>query len=59
MTDHFEQTAAGMMIFLMNLQMLGKLVDTGGQNCNLNLRRTGVFVMKTIVLDDSRVLFFS
>jgi hypothetical protein len=41
-TYHLEQTAAGMMILFVHLQMLGELVDAHGQNRNLNLGGTGI-----------------
>ena len=30
LTDHFQQTAAGVVILLVDLQVLGQLVDAGG-----------------------------
>ena len=48
MTNHLKQTAAGVMVLLVNLQMLGKLVDTGGEQSNLNLRRTCITFVSCI-----------
>ncbi len=52
MADHLQQTATGMMIFLVILQMLGQLVDPVGQNGDLNFRRTCVPFMATVFEND-------
>ena len=59
MTDHFEQSASGMMILLVNLQMLVELVNTEGENRDLNLGRTGVALVGRILFDNSCFLFVS
>lgn len=59
MTDHFEQSASGMMILLVNLQMLVELVNTEGENRDLNLGRTGVAGMGCVLLNDSSLFFFA
>ena len=51
-TNHLQQTTAGMMVVGMLLQMLGQLVDASGQNRDLNLRRTGIGVMQLVSGDD-------
>jgi hypothetical protein len=51
-TDHLEKTAARMVIVLVNLQVLGKLVDSLGQDCDLNLRRAGIRGVQTVVLNN-------
>ena len=38
LTNHLQQAAAGVVVLLVYLQVLGELLDAGGQNCNLNLR---------------------
>ena len=45
MADHFQQAAAGVMILFMDFQVFGQLIDTSGQNGNLNLR-TGRYYLK-------------
>jgi len=57
--DHLQQAAAGVMVLGMDLQMLRQLVDPGGQDGNLDLRRAGVLVMQTVLLDDFGFFFFS
>ena len=59
MADHFEQSASGMMILLVNLQMLVELVNTEGENRDLNLGRAGVAGMGSELLDDSSLFFFA
>ena len=57
MTDHFEQSASGMMILLVNLQMLVELVNTEGENRDLNLGRAGVALVGRVFQDDLGLLF--
>ena len=40
--DHHQQTATRMVVFLVQLEMVGEFVDTLGQQCDLNRGRTGV-----------------
>ena len=40
--DHLKQTAAGVMILLVFLEVAGQRVDAGRQKSDLNLRRTGI-----------------
>ena len=42
LTDHHQQTTAGVVVVLVDAQMLGQLVDTGSQDGDLNLGGTGV-----------------
>ena len=44
---------------LVNTQVLGQLVDSGGQNSDLNLGRTGVAGMGCVLLNDSSLFFFA
>lgn len=46
-----------MMVVAVVLKMLGELIDTTGQNCDLNLRRTGVALMNSVLFDDLLLLF--
>src|SRR5512141_457301 len=39
LAHHPQQTAAGMMVFDVNLEVFGQFGDTGRQQCNLNFRR--------------------
>ncbi len=38
LTDHHEQTSPAVMVLLVDLQMLGEVIDTLSQQHNLNLR---------------------
>ena len=51
-TYHLKQTAAGMMIIRVRLQMLGKLIDPSSQDCDLDFRRTGILLMQLVSLDN-------
>jgi len=42
LTDHFQQSAARMVVFLVHAKMLGQLFDLLGQNRDLDFRRTGI-----------------
>ena len=56
--NHFEQSAARGMVLAVALEMLGKLVDSLGQNRNLDLRRAGVALMNFEVLNDTFLFCF-
>ena len=38
------------MVFLVDLQVLGEVIDTPCQQCNLNFRRTGVIRVRAIFI---------
>ena len=57
MTNHFQQAAAGMMILLMDLQMLGQVADPLGQDGDLYLGGTGVLLIQAVCLNDCAFLF--
>ena len=57
LTDHLQQTAAGVMILLVDLHMLGQIVDPLGQDCDLYLGGTGIGVVGTVGGDDRLLLF--
>ena len=40
LTDHHEEAPAAVVVMLVNPQVLGELVDAGGENGNLDLGRT-------------------
>ena len=41
-----------MVVLLVFLEVAVQFVDAGGQQCNLDFRRTGVFVATCVVRDD-------
>ena len=45
LTNHQQQAAAGVVVLLVHLQMLVQVVDAGGQQSDLNLRRAS-FLLK-------------
>lgn len=53
LSDHHEKTSPAVMILLVDLQMLGEVVDTLSQQRNLNLRRTGVRGVRSIIIYNS------
>ncbi len=53
LTDHHEQTAPAVMVLLMDLQMLGEVVDALGQQRNLDLRRTCVRGVRAVFFYNS------
>ena len=59
LTNHLQQAAAGVVVLLVNLQVLGELLDAGGQNCNLNLRGTGVGSVGAVCLDNGSLVFLT
>ena len=57
-SDHLEHTAAGMVVVLMRLEMLGKIVDALGEHRYLDFRRTGVVLVDGVALDDLLLFVF-
>ena len=57
LTDHLVQAETGMIVLLMDLQMLGQLGNAFGQNGNLNLRRTGIVLMGAVCVNNRGFLF--
>ena len=57
-TDHLLQTAAAVEVLLVGLQVRGQVVDAGGQNCDLNLRRAGVSFVHSVLFDEAELFFF-
>ena len=58
LTDHLEEAAAGVMILLVDLEVLGQVVDSLGEQRDLNLGRTCVTLVSSILLHDSSLFFF-
>lgn len=52
-TDHLEKAATAVVILVVRLHVFGQIVDAVGQECNLNLGRTGVSLVHCVLLDDS------
>jgi hypothetical protein len=57
-SDHLEKSSTGMEILGVLLQMLRKIVDLLRKNSDLDIRRTGVCVVPSHILDDG-CLFLS
>ena len=57
-TDHFLKTTAAVEVFLVCLEVGGQVVDAVGQNCDLNLGRTGVSLVSCVLLDESELFVF-
>ena len=51
--DHLQQPAARMMIFLMELEMLGQIRDPIGQDRDLHLGRACIALVGTELLDQT------
>jgi hypothetical protein len=52
LTNHTEKTAVAVEVFFVDLQMLGQGVDTVGQNGYLYLGRTGVTLVRLVLVND-------
>ena len=50
-TNHLKQTAAGMMIVRILLQMLGQLIDASSQDRDLDFGGTGILLVQLIGFD--------
>ena len=57
LTNHHQQTTAGVVVVLVHAQVIGQLVDAGGQDRDLDLGRTGVAFVSSILQDDLGLLF--
>lgn len=56
--NHHEKTAAGMVIFLVRLEMILEIIDPGGQQRYLHFRRTCVIAAAGVFRHDSSLAFF-
>ena len=59
MADHLQQTATGMMILLVLLEVLRQIVDTCGEDSDLYFRRTRITLVNGILLHDFLFCFLS
>ena len=50
--NHLQKTATAVVVFRVNFEVLCEFVDTSGQKSNLNLRRSGVTLGLSELLDD-------
>lgn len=59
LTDHLVKTPAGVVVVDVDLQVLGQLVDPGGEDGDLYLRGAGIGGMGAVGLDDSGLFVFA
>ena len=57
--DQLEQTATGMLIVLVDLEVLDQFVDSSSQQRDLNLRGPRIARVNAVLLYDRFFLFFS
>ena len=57
LTNHHQQATTGVVVVLVDTQVLGQLVDTGGEDSNLNLGGAGVALVGSVLQDDLGLLF--
>ena len=57
-TDHLLKTAAAVEILLVGSQVLGQVSDAAGEDCDLNLGRTGVSFVGGVLLDQGKLFIF-
>jgi hypothetical protein len=50
--DHFQQTASGCVVFAMNLEMLGKVIDPFRQYSNLYFGRARISLVSLKIADN-------
>src|SRR6185312_8586643 len=55
--DELEQAAARVVVLRVRAQVLGELVDPGGEKGDLNFRRTGVALVPAVLADDLQLGF--
>ena len=51
LADQLQQAAPGVVIFLVRLEMLGQIFDSRAQQGNLYFGRTGILLVKTVIID--------
>ena len=59
LTNHHQQTTAGVVVVLVYTQVIGQLVDAGGQDGDLDLRGTGVGCVGAVCLDHGSLFVFT
>ena len=59
LADHLEQAAAGMIVLLVHLEVLGQLMDARGQDRDLDFRGTGVGRVGAVCLDNGGLVFLT
>ena len=52
LSDHLEQTATTGIVVARCAKVFGQMLDALREDCDLDLRRTGVFVVASVGLDD-------
>ena len=57
LTDHHQQTTAGVVVMLVHAQVIGQLVDASGQDSDLDFGRTGVAFVSCVLQDNLGLLF--
>ena len=50
--DHLQHTAAAVVVLVVSLEVLGESVDAMGKDRDLNLGRTGVALVGSVLRDD-------
>ena len=57
LTNHHQQTATGVVVVLVGAQMVSQLVDTGSEDSDLYLGRTGIALVGRVFQDDLGLFF--
>ena len=57
LTNHHQQTTAGVVVMLVHAQVIGQLVDASGQDSDLNLGGTGIAFVSCVLQDNLGLLF--
>ena len=52
LADHLEEAAAGVVVLLVDLEVLGELSDALGEDGDLDLRGTGIRLVRAVGFDD-------
>ena len=50
--DHLEKAAAAVVVLVVRLHVLGQVVDTVGQKCDLYFGRTGITFVNSVLFND-------
>jgi hypothetical protein len=56
MRDHLKQAAPRRMIFPVDLEVFGQMLDPVGEKCDLHIRAAGIFLMQLELLETQRLV---
>ena len=56
MRDHLKQAASRRVIFAVDLEVLGQMLNPARKKCDLHIRAAGIFLMQLELLETQRLV---